>query len=59
MTKLVLTRKEKKPKYRSALYMDRPLGEKLEQIAKFESMSFNRLCVGLIEHALRDYEAGK
>ena len=59
MTKLVLTKKEKQPKYRSALYMDRPLGEKLEQIAKFESMSFNRLCVGLIEHALRDYEADK
>ena len=59
MSKLVLTKKEKKPKYRSALYMDRPLGEKLEQIAKSEEMSFNRLCVGLIEHALRDYEAEK
>lgn len=59
MTKLVLTKKQKQPKYRSALYMARPLGEKLEAIAKKEEMSFNRLCISLIEHALNDYKDRK
>ena len=57
MTKLIITKKEAKEKTRTALYLDKALGDRLDNIAESEGVSFNRLCVILLEHALTVYEA--
>ncbi len=52
MTRLVISKNKPPAKSRSALYMDIPLHQKIEKMAAEKGVSFNIMCIALMEHTL-------